>query len=109
MSSFCDEVRGRRREILRVEVLVRGVDDAQRVDSGLEMKAFCKSLGSLWPDMRGLPRASDERATVGRASGVDALRACAASDEYCKVLRSFVTTILRKSSQFNCRVVYTGL
>ena len=71
MSSFCDEVRGRRREILRVEVLVRGVDDAHRVDSGLEMKAFCKSLGSLWPDMRGLPRASDERATVGRAaSGV---------------------------------------
>jgi len=58
MSSFCDEVRGRRREILSVEVLVRGVDDAQRVDSGLEIKAFCKSLGSLWPDMWGMPHAT---------------------------------------------------
>ena len=41
---------------MSVEVLVRGVDDAQRVDSGLEIKAFCKSLGSLWPDMWGMPR-----------------------------------------------------
>ena len=92
MSSFCDEVRGRRREILRVEVLVRGVDDAQRVDSGLEMKAFCKSLGSLWPDMRGLPRASDERATWGERAA--SMRCARVRRRMSKVLRSFVTTIL---------------
>ena len=38
MSSFCAD------EVLSVEELVSGVDKAQRVLGGLEIKAFCKSL-----------------------------------------------------------------
>ena len=38
MSSFCAD------EVLSVEALVSGVDEAQRVLGGLEIKAFCKSL-----------------------------------------------------------------